>query len=622
MNKFPLWKNILVILLTILGIIYALPNIYGEDPSILISNRSGLSLTAQTVETTQAVLKRESLKFIRLEPSLNKLLVRFSSIDTQLRARDLLQQTLGDDYIVASNLAPSTPIWLSALNAKPMKYGLDLQGGVHFLLQVDLASVVQRRVDAEKQQLMQLLRDNTVRYTKVAADTSILQFTFKEKTAYDKAYELLTEQSHDFLWQPSDQKEEFLLSGTFLPQALRQLQQNTMEQTLITLRNRVNELGISEPIVQQQGIDRIAVDLPGVQDTARAEQILGKTATVEFRLVDEQDALASQTAAVPSGAILLYDDKKQPHFLKDQIILKGSAIINAQATVDEQTGRPAVSVRLGGGGDENTFAQATAQNVGKLLAVVYIESKPVTQAANQSLTFKTDKKIIEIATINSPLGNAFQITGMPNMDTARDLALLLRAGSLPTSVAVIESRIVGASLGQQNIAQGEMSVIIGLLLIAAFMIAYYRFFGLIATIGLLFNLVMIVAILSVLGATLTLPSIAGIVLTVGMAIDANVLINERIREELRAGAGIQLAIHAGYERAFATILDSNVTTLIVALVLLAVGTGPVQGFAVTLTVGILTSLFTAITVTRSLVNAIYGGKSLTQLSIGINIKRS
>ncbi len=622
MNKFPRWKYVMIVVILMFGIVYAIPNLYGDNPAVQISNQNGTEINRTVVSQIQSLLTKHNYKTLSVTPEGSKLLIRFPNTDTQLSAKEVLEDALGEKYIVAPNLAPATPAWLLALNAHPMKYGLDLQGGVHFLLSVDVASVVKHRVDGEVRNVTASLRQDRIRYSGLSrAGTGNVNIRFKSQTLLDEAYKKVTKTSRDFTWTRESTGGEFVLSGEMDPTILQSVTQNTMKQALMTLRKRVNELGISEPIVQTQGQDRISVDLPGVQDTARAQEILGKTATLEFRMVDYQhDANSAVQGVLPAGTELLYNEAGQPVLLHNDVILQGSAITSATSTVDEN-GKPSVSIRLGGGGNESKFSRTTAANVGKPMGTVYIDKKPVIKEIDgkEVISYRTEKKVINVATIQSALGNTFQITGLKDMGYARDLALLLRSGALPTSLAVIESRIVGPSLGKQNIEKGERSVLVGLIMICIFIIAYYRWFGVIGTIGLVFNLIIIVAILSMLGLTLTLPSIAGIILTVGMAIDANVLINERIREELRNGLGIQGSIHAGYERAFATIVDSNVTTLIVAIVLLAVATGAVQGFAVTLTVGILTSMFTAVMVTRGLANLLYGGKELKQLSIGIKI---
>lgn len=613
----------MLLFLLVLMVLYALPNLYGDNPAVQISHRSGTALNNSMVDQVKNTLQAAGLKSLSITESDDKLLIRFSNTDLQLKARELLEGMLGGDFTVASNLAPATPAWLLALKAHPMKYGLDLQGGVHFLLQADIDSVIKQRIQSDINTFGQTLRDEKLRYSgfsRVGMDG--IKISFRDQDTLLQAQKRMEKSAYEFTWTAHEEGGHYYLAGVMSPSVAQKLRKATMDKTLATLRKRVNELGIAEPIVQSQGANRISVDLPGVQDTARAQVLLGKTATLAFHLVDlEHDANAAARGVVPAGTKLMYEENGSPVLLYDEVILQGSAITNATSTVDEN-GRPSVSVRLGGGGDERRFSTVTAQNIGKSMATVYIDQKPIFKDVDgkTEVTFLTEKKVINVAIIQAALGNDFRITGLHNMQYARDLALLLRSGALPTPVAVIESRIVGPSLGKQNIEQGERSVLVGLLLICIFMIVYYRWFGVIANLGLVFNLVMIVAILSLLGLTLTLPSIAGIVLTVGMAIDANVLINERIREELRNGLGIQMAIHAGYERAFATIVDSNVTTLIVAIVLLGLTSGAVQGFAVTLTVGILTSMFTSVVVTRGIVNLAFGGKKLKQLSIGIKIE--
>ena len=622
MNKFPRWKYALMLIILLFGIVYAIPNLYGDDPAVQLSNQNGTLMNSSAVDQVKKILSEHDIPALSFTLEEFKLLIRFSSTDIQLRAKEVLEQALGEVYVVAPNLAPATPAWLLAINAHPMKYGLDLQGGVHFLLSVDIQSVITHRMEGEVRNISAILREQHLRYSEVKRSGPVgIHLRFNNAVLLRQAYQLLTGQGLEFIWEQDARGDNYILTGELKPDALQTLTQTTMQQMLVTLRKRVNELGISESTVQAQGQDRISVDLPGVQDTTRAQQLLGSTSTLEFHMVDDtHDAEAAAGGVVPAGSQLFYDENNHPVLLDSDIILQGSAITSATTSVD-QNGRPAVSVRLGGGGNEAKFSRTTAMNIGKLMGTVFINKKPIiTKVEGKDvISYKTEKKVINVATIKDVLTNSFQITGLKDMNYARDLALLLRSGALPTSLAVIESRLVGPDLGKQNIVQGERSVVVGLLLICLFMILYYRWFGVIGTLGLVFNLIMIVAILSMLGLTLTLSSIAGIVLTVGMAIDANVLINERIREELRLGLAIQSSIHVGYERAFATILDSNLTTLIVAVVLLAMATGSVQGFAVTLTVGILTSMFTAVMVTRGLVNFIYGGRELKQLSIGITI---
>lgn len=622
MNKYPLWKYILVIVVVILAFIYALPNVYGEDPAVQISAASNQALSDSDLQKINAALASTNIEPIAEQAEQKTLLIRFRNEDQQSKARELLQTALGKGYTVALNLASATPKWLAAINAEPMKLGLDLRGGIHFLLQVDVNSVIAHRQEGELRNIGQALRDKEIRYAGLNRTPLGLILSFRDATTRDEANQLLSRQFSDFVWQSAIQGDQYVLTGQLAPAVLQQIRQNTIGQAIMTLRRRVNELGVSEPVVQQQGLDRISVDLPGIQDAARAQNIVGKTASLEFHMVDlAHDVESAINGVVPLGSELLYYHQNEPYLLNSDIVLKGSSITNASASIG-QDGRPQVNIMLGGGG-ESAFSRATAANVGKPMATVYIETQSNINMVDgkPNITYKKIREIINVATIQQPLYDQFEITGLSSMQEANNLALLLRAGSLPTTVTIIEEQNIGPSLGKANIDKGVVSVIAGLVIIMIFTLLYYAGFGLIANIGLAVNLIFLVALMSLLGAVLTLPGIAGMVLTVGMAIDANVLINERIREELRGGLGIAASIHAGYERALATIIDSNVTTLIAAIVLLSIGSGPVKGFAVTLTIGILTSLFTAVMVTRAIVNLIYGRRKLSSISIGMNLKR-
>lgn len=621
MNKYPLWKYVLVVVVAIIAVIYALPNLYGEDPAVQISAPANRLLSVADLQTINATLSHAGLEPIAEQAEQKTLLIRFHNEDQQSKAKELLEASLGKDYIVALNLASATPDWLSAINAEPMKLGLDLRGGIHFLLQVDVDSIIAHREQGELRDVGQTLRDKEIRYAGLNHTASGLVLYFRDASTRDNAYQTLSRQFTDFIWQPNSRGDQYLLSAELSPAVLQQIRENTIDQAIMTLRRRVNELGVSEPVVQQQGLDRISVDLPGIQDAARAQDIIGKTAALEFHLVDiSHDVQTAVNGVVPFGSELLYLDH-QPYLLQSPIILKGSSITNASASIG-QDGRPQVNIMLDSGG-ESEFSQVTADNVGKPMATVYVETQSTINMVDgkPNITYKNIREIINVATIMQPLGDQFEIMGLSSMQAANNLALLLRAGSLPTTVTIIEEQNIGPSLGKANIDKGVVSVVAGLVIIMIFMLLYYVGFGLIANIGLAVNLMLLVALMSLLGAVLTLPGIAGMVLTVGMAIDANVLINERIREELRNGLGIAASIHAGYERALATIIDSNVTTLIAAVVLLSIGSGPVKGFAVTLTIGILTSLFTAVMVTRAIVNFVYGRRKLTSISIGMNLKR-
>lgn len=615
LNRFPLWKNILVIAVIVIAFFYAAPNLFPEDPAVQVSGASPtITVNSNTIDKIKQVLQTAQIPYLQLQQQDNNLLVRFASTDMQFKAKEIIQSTLGDDYLVALNLAPTTPKWLKSIGALPMKLGLDLRGGVHLLLQVDVDTVVKQRIEGDLNNIGQELRTEHIRYADIIRQgNNGVAVQFRTPDQVDEALTFVNKRFPEFIWT----KNNLTIQGVLSPAAVLQAHQDTLEQAMNTLRHLVNELGVSEAVVTQQGSSRVAVDLPGIQDSTQAKDILGKTATLEFHMVDvEHDARNAAAGMTPVDA-KLYDYHGEPVLLKNQIILHGSSITSARSGFGED-GRPSVDVRLGGG-SSSLFSRTTAENIGKPMAVVYVEVKSNAKDVNgqKVINYVTERRVISVATIQSALGNNFQITGLASKEESRTLALLLRAGALPASVAIIEERSVGPSLGKQNIHKGVLSVELGFMLVVIFMALYYRTFGLIADLALGFNLVLIVAILSLLGATLTLPGIAGIVLTVGIAADANVLIFERIREELRNGAGVQASIHAGYERALVTIIDANVTTLIVAIVLFSLGSGVVKNFAITLTIGIITSMFTAITGTRAVVNALYGSKPVKKLSIGI-----
>ncbi|MHB1220686.1 MAG: protein translocase subunit SecD [Gammaproteobacteria bacterium] len=619
MNRFPIWKYLLVVVVLIAAFIYAAPNLYPSLPAVQIMGANTAIVDAQTLETATNALTSAGISAQDAQIQDQTLLFRFKSTDVQLKAKEVIQQTLGDNYLVALNLANTTPAWLKSFGATPMKLGLDLQGGVHFLLQVDVDSVMTQRVEGDLRNIGQSLRDERIRYSGITrkADNQVA-IQFRSEEARDAAYSFVIRRYNEFDWVKQGSGDQFSLDGSLLPASLFQAKHETLEQAMNTLRNRVNELGVSEAIVQQQGDSRVSVDLPGIQDTAEAKNILGKTATLEFHMVDvEHDANLAASGGLTATDSRIYTYQTHPILLKNQTILRGSSIVSASSGFGED-GRPNVSVRLGGPG-ESLFSKTTAENIGKPMAVVYVEVKSVPKMENgkQTIDYQTERRIISVATIQSALGSNFQITGLNGPNEARNLALLLRAGALPAPVTIIEERQVGPSLGQQNIHMGMMSVAVGMGLVVIFMALYYGVMGIIADIALVMNLVLVVALLSLLGATLTLPGIAGIVLTVALAVDANVLIFERIREEMRRGLGLQASIYAGYDRAFITILDANLTSLIVTMILFSMGSGVIKGFAITLTIGILTSMFTAITGTRALVNLIYGRKNTKRISIGI-----
>lgn len=616
LNRYSFWKYFILLIVVIGAFIYAAPNLYGEYPAVQIRGATTALVDDKTLESVNNALQQANIPYLDAQFQDQTLVVRFTSTDEQLKAKEVIQQVLGDSYLVALNLSPATPNWLKSIGAVPMKLGLDLRGGVHFLMQVDVDSVMKQRVEGDLRGIGQALRDERIRYTGITRKSdNQVNIQFRTQDALDNAYSFVMRHYNEFVWEKQD---NLSLQGSLSKTALIQARQETLEQAMNTLRNRVNELGVSEAIVQQQGESRVSVDLPGIQDTAEAKNILGKTATLEFHMVDaEHDALlaAREGMAPPDTKLYTYHD--QPILLKNQIILRGSSIITATSGFGED-GRSNVAVRLNGAG-ESVFTKTTAENIGKPMAVVYVEVKstPKMENGQQVISYQTERHIISVATIQSALGSNFQITGLTNQNEARTLALLLRAGALPAPVTIIEERQIGPTLGKQNIKMGVLSVEVGLALVVVFMALYYGVMGLIADLALIIDLVLIVAVLSMLGAVLTLPGIAGIVLTVGMAVDANVLIFERIREELRRGMGVQASIYAGYERAFITILDANITTLIVMMILFSLGSGMIKGIAITVTIGLLTSMFTAIFGTRALVNLIYGGRSVKRISIGI-----
>ncbi len=618
LNRYPLWKYLLVLAVLVIGILYSLPNIYGKDPAVLVGATHGQSVTAQDRDRVAKLLDDNKLAHGAISIEAGKVLVRFAKPGDQLKASELLEAKMGNDYVIAQHLAPSTPAWLRDLNAKPMYLGLDLQGGIHFLMEVDMKAVLQTEAERLGGDIKTLLRKNSVRHLGVIRDGLTLNVRLRDAKDRESAREIIHRAYPTAIMTDAQEGQFYILRVTLGEKEKADARKRALEQNIITLRNRVNLLGVSEPIIQQQGEDRIAVELPGVQDPGEAKRIIGATATLEFRLVDPRnDSVQSYVASghVPPGTELFKTSKGRPVLLERRIILTGDSIERATSTIDQRSG-PAVLINLDAKGGRR-FDDFTKDHVGDPMAVVYSETKVHTEIVNGKRVRKTEKiqKVISIATIRSRLGSRFQIEGLESPEEARTLALLLRAGSLAAPMEIVEERTVGPSLGQDNIDQGFNSVIIGFVLVLVFMLVYYRAFGVIANLGLTFNLVLLVAVLSMLQATLTMPGIAGIVLTVGMAVDANVLIFERIREELRAGNTPQASIHAGYEKAFSTIADANITTLIAAIVLFGLGSGPVKGFAVTLSLGILTSMFTAIMGTRAVVNLLYGGRKLKKLSI-------
>jgi preprotein translocase subunit SecD len=622
MNKTPLWRYIFIVILLVLGVIYALPNLYGEDPAVQISLKNGAVLDSSLSSNLKDNLDSAHVAYKSIDLEKSTAWVKFANTDLQIEAQDVIRGSLGDKYVTSISLIPRTPKWLQDLGAQPMKLGLDLRGGIHFLLQVDLQSVIAHRADGDLKAMAADLRSQNIHYIamsashiKTATDAPVITFGFASATDEAAAQNYLAGRNRDYLFTSGDNNTCVATMGAT---ALSELQRNAMSQNMTTLTNRVNALGISEATVQRQGINQISLDLPGIQDTARAKQLIGKVATLQFKLVDtENDAFkAQQTGVVPFGS-QLFNFSGRPILLKNQVILSGDSITSASSAMD-QNGRPSVSVRVGSG--VGYFHQVTGQNVGNQMAVVYNEvvSTPMQIKGKTVISRKKISKLISVATIQQALANDFQITGLDSMRYASDLALQLRSGAYTAPVEIVQNMTVGPTMGAENIRNGVLSTVVGSLLIFLFMAIYYRTFGLVADIALLLNTVFIVAVLSILGATLTLPGIAGIVLTIGMAVDANVLINERIREELRNGVNPLAAISAGYDRAFITIVDANVTTLIVAVVLFTVSSTSIKSFAINLMIGLLTSMFTAIFFTRAIINLIYSGKRvIKRLSIGI-----
>mgnify|MGYP000339072072 CR=1 FL=1 len=617
MNRYPLWKNLLVLVVLIVATIYAMPNLFGDDPAVQISADRSATVDLDLVDKIETALKQAGIDYKGIELEDNKLLVRLTSADSQLRAKDILNQTLTGDYIIALNLAPTTPDWLAALGAEPMNLGLDLRGGVHFLMEVDMVAAVKQALDGYGSDLRLLLRDEKIRYKQIKVEDQQLIVVFRNAEDRDAAENLISREIDALQINVAEDTTDPALVMQLNEVNLRETKRLALQQNITTLRNRINELGVAEPTVQQQGENRIVVQLPGVQDTAQAKKILGATATLEFRLVDfDSDVQDAVNGRVPPNSELFYHRNGQPYLLNKRVMLTGEHVINAQSTLDPQSGSPAVSVTLDGKG-ARIFSNITRDNIGNPMAVVFIESKTETKEIDGELVKvrRQVPEIINVATIRDQLSKKFQITGLDSTTEARDLALLLRAGALAAPIEIVEERTVGPSLGQDNIDQGFASVMIGFAFVLVFMLVWYKMFGFVANLALAANLIFIVALLSMLQATLTLPGIAGIVLTVGMAVDANVLIFERIREELRNGNSPQSSISAGYGKAFSTIADANITTLIAAVVLFGFGTGSIKGFAVTLSLGIITSMFTAIMGTRSVINLIYGRQHKPKLSI-------
>lgn len=617
LNKYPLWKNLIILIAIVIGFIYALPNLFPDDYAVQITGaRSSTEVNSAVLERAVKALESDGIEVKSSTLEDRDALIRLTSSDDQLRARPAVQAALGRDYLVALNMAPSTPSWLKSLGAGPMKLGLDLRGGVHFLLEVDMDTAVGQRLEAVSGQIKRELREERIRYRggDVQGARDIV-LSFRDEATRTEAFDLIKRQYNEFLLDQRADGDELQIVLTLSEAEVSAIRKYALEQNLTTIRNRVNELGVAEPLVQQQGSDRIIVELPGVQDTAQAKRVLGATANLEFRMEARQDAASSETEQFS-----FRDERQRTARLERDVIATGNNVANAQQAFDEN-GQPQVSITMDSvGGD--LMNRATRNAIGRRMAVLFIEFRTETETKMvngepvESERRVVEKGIISLATVQSALGSSFRITGLDSIPEASELALLLRAGALAAPMYFVQERTIGPSLGQKNIDAGMMSVGLGFILVLLYMLFYYRGFGVVANIALTVNLMLLIACMSILSATLTLPGIAGIVLTVGMAVDANVLIFERIKEELKSGVSPQLAINSGYSRAFVSIFDANITTLLVAVILFAMGSGPVKGFAVTLCIGILTSMFSGLMVSRSIVNMVYGGRRVEKLSIG------
>lgn len=598
----------------LIGLLYALPNLYGEDPVVQITGARGTAANEQTLDQVRSLLDKEKIEAKSIALENGAILARFSNPDIQLRAREVLLPALGDQFVVALNLAPATPKWLEAIGGEPMKLGLDLRGGVHFLMEVDMETALGKLQEQNVESLRTLLRDEGIPYSSIRkTDNYGVEIRFRNSDDRAKASDYLTRRNQDLIFRDGANNS---LRAIFTDERLRDARTYAVQQNITILRNRVNQLGVAEPLVQRQGADRIVVELPGIQDTARAKEILGATATLEFRLVNTTiDPSALETGRIPGDSEVKYTREGMPTILYKRVILTGDHITDSTSQADEY-GQPQVSISLDSAGG-SIMSNFTKDNVGKPMATLFVEYKDSGKRdENDRAVLVKSEEVINVANIQSRLGNSFRITGISNANEARQLSLLLRAGALIAPIQIVEERTIGPTLGLQNITQGLEACLWGLIASITFMIIYYRKFGVIASTALMANLVLIVGVMSLLpGATLTMPGIAGIVLTLAVAVDANVLINERIKEELRNGRSVQQAIHEGYKGAFSSIIDANLTTLITAVILYAVGTGSIKGFAITTAIGVATSMFTAIVGTRAIVNLLYGGKRVKKLSI-------
>lgn len=604
----------MLIFAILIGLLYALPNLYGEDPAVQITGARGTAANEQTLDQVRSLLDKEKIEAKSIALENGAILARFSNPDIQLRAREALLPALGDKFVVALNLAPATPKWLEAIGGEPMKLGLDLRGGVHFLMEVDMETALGKLQEQNVDSLRTLLRDEGIPYSSIRkTDNYGVEIRFRNADDRSKASDYLARRNQDLIFRNGDNNS---LKAIFTDERLRDARTYAVQQNITILRNRVNQLGVAEPLVQRQGADRIVVELPGIQDTARAKEILGATATLEFRLVNTNvDPSALETGGIPGDSEVKYTRDGRPTILYKRVVLTGDHITDSTSQADEY-GQPQVSISLDSAGG-SIMSNFTKDNVGKPMATLFVEYKDSGKRdENDRAILVKNEEVINVANIQTRLGNNFRITGISNANEARQLSLLLRAGALIAPIQIVEERTIGPTLGLQNITQGLEACLWGLIASVAFMIIYYRKFGVIASTALLANLVLIVGVMSLLpGATLTMPGIAGIVLTLAVAVDANVLINERIKEELRNGRSVQQAIHEGYKGAFSSIIDANLTTLITAVILYAVGTGSIKGFAITTAIGVATSMFTAIVGTRAIVNLLYGGKRIKKLSI-------
>ncbi len=607
----------MVLAVVLFGGLFALPNIFDQDPSMEISAQRDATIDQTTESRVKQALDKVGVELKGMTQNNGKLLLRFNNSEDQLKAIDQVAAELGENFTPALTLAPDLPEWLASWGIEPMYLGLDLRGGIHVLIDVDMEAAIEQAAERYSDDIRTLLREKKLRYIRISRESDQILVKFNNPEKRDQASDLIGDEFRNLNLESIDEADAFLVRVTLSPAERQEVQKFALQQNITTLRNRVNALGIAEPLIQQQGVRRIVVQLPGAQDPAKLKEILGATATLEYRLADTEHSVQDAVnGRVPPGSSLYHERDGQPVLLKKRVIVTGNQIVDASSGLDQQSGQPAVFVSLDGVGAKR-MRRMTNENVGKPMAVVFIENRTTTRMVDgkPEKVKRRVEEVISIATIREPFGKRFQTTGLDSTEEARDLALLLRAGALAAPIEIVEERTIGPSLGQESIDQGFKSVVIGMALVILFMGFYYKVFGLIADLALVMNLVLIVAILSMLQATLTLPGIAGIVLTVGMAVDANVLIFQRIREEIANGNSPQASIQAGYEKAFSTIIDANITTLIAAIVLFSFGTGPIKGFAVTLAIGICTSMFTAIIGTRAVINLIYGRKRLKTLAI-------